>query len=182
MNELRDIRQARGFSRAQLAELVSYADRRIDSSLIARFESGLCLPTPRVAQALCEAIGADMEELYGVPEQLYIPAMLASDAPAEPESFEVMDLIQTLSEAGGPVKRGELAALLDVNDRDLRHLIAQARALGYIIVNHGDGRGYYMASSTEDIEQHFRLERKRALTILKGLGAARRVLREEGRI
>lgn len=179
---MREFRQARGLSRAQLAEIVKRADTRIDSTMIARFESEVCMPTPRVAKAIADALGAQMEEVFGVPEQLYIPATLIAEAPVEPMSFNEEHLIEILSHARCPLTRRELSLKLDISDRSVRELINHARARGYIIVNDGDGRGYRMAASTEDIERHFNTERKRAMSILSGLSASRTILRQEGRI
>lgn len=50
--KMKELRQANSLSRAQLAERVRQSDTRIDSSMIARFESEVCLPTPRVAKAI----------------------------------------------------------------------------------------------------------------------------------
>ena len=180
--KMKELRQARGLSRAQLADMVHRADNRIDSTMIARFEAEVCMPTPRVAKAIAEALGAEMEEVFGVPEQLYIPATLACNAPVEPLTMDEEALIEILSNARCPLSRRELSLKLDMDDRQVRELIHHARARGYIIVNDGDGRGYYMAASTERIERHFNTERKRAMSILNGLSASRAILRQEGRI
>lgn len=123
-----------------------------------------------------------MEEVFGIPEQLYIPAALCSDAPMEPLTMGEEELIDILANAGTPLTRRELADRLDMDDRQVRDLIRSLRTRGYIIVNDGDGRGYYMAASTERIERHFNTERKRAMSILSALSASRTILRQEGRI
>lgn len=182
MNNIKELRTAAGLSQPALARLCQSADRRIDVGMISRFECGACLPTPAVAKALAKALHCTVTDLYDFPEQLYVPGILASDAPVEPESMAVTSLVGYLSEANGPIRRGELADMMGGSDRYMRHIVEDARNCGYIIINDGRGDGYYLASSTDEIEQHFRTEEARALSILRRLRNCRRILRTEGRI
>ena len=182
MNNIKNLRVAAGLSQPELARLCQKADRRIDVGMISRFECGACLPTPGVAKALATALRCTVTDLYDFPEQMYVPGILAADAPVEPESMAVTSLVAYLTEAGGPIKRSELADLMGGSDRYMRQAVEDARNCGYIIINNGKGDGYYIASTVDEIEQHFRTEENRALSILHRLKNCRRILKAEGRI
>ena len=79
------------------------------------------------------------------------------------------------------IKRHDLARLLDVPDREMRKMIEQARQEGWQILNKGDGAGYYLATSLEELERHYRVERSRAIKTLYNLKPIRAVLKANGR-
>jgi transcriptional regulator with XRE-family HTH domain len=180
MNNLRLWRESRGLKQTELAAMVKPTDARIDSSMISRFENEMCLPTPSVSKALASALSVPESLLFGGAEQMYISGIIDGEARIEPESFEVTDLIACFRDAGkdAAISRRRLAELLDVPDRTLRKIIEEARNDGYLIINDGDGRGYFLAATSAEIERHFRQENARAMSILKRLKAARTRLKE----
>lgn len=180
MNNLRLWRESRGLKQTELSALVKPIDPRIDSSMISRFENGMCLPTPSVAKALASALNVPESLLFGGTEQMYISGVIDGEARTEPESMDVTDLIAHFREAGkdAAISRRRLAELLDVPDRSLRKIIEEARNDGYMIINDGDGRGYFLAATSSEIERHFRQENARAMSILRRLKAARTRLKE----
>ena len=73
-----------------------------------------------------------------------------------------------------PMKR--LADLLGVDPRSLRAAIARAREAGCIIA--GDSAGYYVPADKAELRRYYFAARKRSLSGLKSLKAARRKLAE----
>ena len=182
MNNLKKLRIAAGMKQWELAKLCQQTDSRIEVGMISRFENGVCLPTLAVAKAIADALRVDVGELYGIPEQFMLEGFLSADVPIEPESMDVTNLISYLSECDRPIKRGALAVMMDCSDRELRRTIEEARNCGYFVVNGGNGSGYFLARNTADIVQHFRIEQRRAMSILQRLKRAREVLKQEGLI
>lgn len=178
MNNLKELRIAAGMKQSELAKICQQTDSRIEVGMISRFENGVCLPTPAVAKALASSLRCDISELYDVPEQMYLPGILASDAPVEPEIMDVTSLIAYLTEADKPIKRGELSVLMDRPDRMVRRIIEEARNDGYLIANNGDG--YFLATSLDDIRRHYNTENARAVSIFKRLRRCREILKQEG--
>lgn len=184
MNNLRLWRENRGLKQTELASLVRPIDSRIDSSMISRFENGLCLPTPAVSKALASALGVPVSLLFGGEEQMCISGVVDAQARIEPESMDVTDLVSCFREEGksAAIPRKSLARRMDVSDRQLRRIIEDARRCGYLIINDSDGAGYFLASSPANVERHFRQETARAVSILSRLCAARQKLKEENRL
>ena len=182
MNNLRELRIDAGMKQQELARICQQTDSRIEVGMISRFENGVCLPTPAVAKAIADAFRVDVGELYGIPEQFILEGFLSADVPIEPESMDVTNLISYLSECDRPIKRGALAVLMDCSDRELRRTIEDARRCGYLVVNGGDGSGYFLARNTSDIVKHFHTEERRAMSILQRLKKARELLKQEGLI
>lgn len=180
MNNLKELRIAAGMKQQELARICQQTDSRIDVGMISRFENGVCLPTPAMAHALADALGVDIAELYDIPEQFMLEGFMSAEVPIEPESMDVTNLIAYLTEAKEPVRRGELATMMDFTDRKMRRVIEDARRCGYLVVNGGNGTGYFLARNTADIVQHFRIEQRRAMSILQRLKRAREVLKQEG--
>ena len=79
------------------------------------------------------------------------------------------------------IPRHELARVLGLTDRACRKAIEEARDRGELICNDGDGQGYYMASDLTQIARQYRVDRARALSILKRLKTMRRMLRDNGK-
>lgn len=72
------------------------------------------------------------------------------------------------------ITRAELAARLDMTDRDIREAIEDARAFGIWIINDGDGRGYYKSTDIADIRRQYWREKAR----LKSIYASSKPLRD----
>lgn len=58
MNRIRDLREARGLTQAELGELVGVKQPAID-----KYESGLIMPTIGRAFRLAEALGCSIQDL-----------------------------------------------------------------------------------------------------------------------
>lgn len=181
MNNIKKLRLERGMSQKDVTTYLRCYDKRMDSSMLSRFENGLCLPTPLIMRCLCNLFGCLPADLYGVTEQEYIEELM-KDRPAEPESYEVTELIATLGYGRRKaIKRHALAALLDVSDRELRRRIEEARNCGYVIISLPNGGGYYLSNNTDEIHDFYLREKARAYSILRRLGPMRKILKAQGR-
>lgn len=182
MNNIAYFRRAYGLTQADVtAELKKY-DSRIDNSMVSRFEHELCFPTPLVMRCLCNLFNCVPEELYGVNEQEYIVEIIQTGAMAEPESFEVTELISCLGYGRRKaLSRFELSYRLDKSDRQIRKLIEEARNCGYVIVSLGKRGGYYLTDNVDEIHAYYLQESARATSILRRLRRPRQILREAGR-
>ena len=69
-----------------------------------------------------------------------------------------------------------LAERFGVDPRSLRAAIARAREAGEIIA--GDSAGYYRPASKEELRRYYHTAKRRALSGLRALKAARRLLQE----
>jgi DNA-binding transcriptional regulator LsrR (DeoR family) len=76
------------------------------------------------------------------------------------------------------VTRTELSARTGFPDRTVRRMIAEARDEGVLILNTGDG--YYISNDLREIERQYRMDRSRALSILKRLKTMRHILKDAG--
>ena len=76
------------------------------------------------------------------------------------------------------VTRGELGALTNLPDRAVRKLIQEARDQGEIIINAQDGAGYYRSNDVGELKRQYRLNRSRALSVLRQQKYLRRKIRE----
>ena len=74
------------------------------------------------------------------------------------------------------VKMSALAAALHTSERDVRRLIHEARCNGAVII--GDSNGYYLPDSREELLPYYFAARKRSISGLKALKAAKRKLEE----
>lgn len=176
MNNLKAAREEMGLKQAELAALVQSVDSRIDVGMISRFENGVCLPTPIVARALARHLQASVVDLFSEEGQIYISTITAPETPVEPLPFEIEDLINALDTK--PKTRRQLCEELDVNDRNLRKLIRQARDYGYVIMN--NGKGYYLSTEIDDMVVFYKREHGRAMSILQGLSGLRQHLKNLG--
>lgn len=176
MNNLKEIREIAGLSQKELAALVQEVEPRIDVGMISRFENGVCLPTPIVARTLARCLSTSVRNLFGEEGQTYIYEVSAEETPVEPLPFVVEELVGELTE--WPRSRRDLCEALDVTDRQLRRLIAEARSYGYVIVNNGSG--YYKTTDENEMAGFYRTEYSRAMSILKGLSPLKKYLKTIG--
>lgn len=79
------------------------------------------------------------------------------------------------------VSREVLATRLGLPDRTVRKLIEEARDRGELICNDGDGEGYYRSYDIGQIERQYRVDRARAMAVLKRLKTMRRMLNDAGK-
>lgn len=182
MNNIAYFRAKEGLTQADVTRELQKYDKRIDSSMISRFENELCYPTPLIMRCLCNLFDCLPEELYCCSEQEYIEEILKNNAPAVPESFEVTELVSCLRYGRrNAVSRQELVFLLDKPDREVRRLISEARNNGYAIVSLGQKGGYYLTNDIDEIHAYYLQEQARAASILRRLRTTRKTLREAGR-
>ncbi len=80
-------------------------------------------------------------------------------------SFDITNFIGTGRE--NAVTRGELVAILNLPDRQIRRLIQEARDRGEIIINAQDGAGYYMSNDVGELKRQYQSNRRRALSVLR---------------
>lgn len=84
-----------------------------------------------------------------------------SKTPAEMEAL-ADTLVHVLSYGHDFAKtRSELCYWTGLNDRAVRKLIEIARNRGVLICNDGDGAGYYLADTDDEIERQYRREKSR---------------------
>lgn len=76
------------------------------------------------------------------------------------------------------VTRGELVAILNLPDRQIRKLIQEARERGEIIINAQDGAGYYVSDDVGEMKRQLASNRSRAMSVLRQQKHLRRKIRE----
>lgn len=64
------------------------------------------------------------------------------------------------------ITRKSLAIALGIPDRRMREAIEKARADGLMIVNLGDGNGYYQTNDLDEIAQQYHKDTARAMSVL----------------
>ena len=64
------------------------------------------------------------------------------------------------------VSRKELEMRMGLPDRTIRNMIEAARREGAVIVNKGDGEGYYLSDDINDIRHQYKMNNSRAMSIL----------------
>lgn len=98
------------------------------------------------------------------------------------ESPEIALLLSYIGrERQNAVTRRTLSHQMLLPDRQVRELIEQARRCGYFIISDTHGAGYFISDKLEDVEREYRIEKKRALSILSRLKHMRAYLSKRGR-
>lgn len=92
--------------------------------------------------------------------------------------MKIEDFLMTGKE--NAVSRDWLAVRLNLPDRTIRRLIQEARDRGVLIMNAGDGSGYYISDDIGEIHRQYRTDRSRALSVLKRLKTMRQRLKDAG--
>ena len=77
------------------------------------------------------------------------------------------------------VTRDQLCAYTGLSDRAVRKLIEIERNNGAIIINDGDGDGYYQSDKLEDMLVQYRTNNSRAKSILRQQRHLRRKIMEK---
>ena len=65
------------------------------------------------------------------------------------------------------ISRQELVYQLNLPDRTVRRMIAEARDRGELILNDQSGAGYYTSDDIGELERQYNTNRSRALAILR---------------
>lgn len=73
-----------------------------------------------------------------------------------------------------------LAFTLGLPDRRMREAIEKARADGLMIINLGDGSGYYQTDNLDEIAQQYRKDTARAMSVLSRRKHMRKRLKAAG--
>jgi DNA-binding transcriptional regulator YhcF (GntR family) len=68
--------------------------------------------------------------------------------------------------------------LSGISDRAVRREIEALRDEGVIIINHQDGKGYYISNDAEEMVQQYRQNRARAMAILRQQKHLRKKIKE----
>jgi len=79
--------------------------------------------------------------------------------------MSILDYIPTGKD--NAVTRAQLCAQTGLGDRAVRKLIEIARVEGAVIVNHQDGKGYYISDDPKDIRRQIATNNSRAMSILR---------------
>lgn len=170
MNRLKERRLELGLTQEAVSGILKMADRRMDVSMVSRFENGVCLPTEEIMTALEAALRASRAYLFGEEEKAELPMRTA-------ETERIAYLIP--KGRRNAISREDLAAALHTTDRKMRKAVAEAKTQGVMICNDGDG--YYQSDELIDLWRQYRRETARAMSILKALKPMREVLKAAGR-
>lgn len=76
------------------------------------------------------------------------------------------------------ITRKELVRLTNLPDRAVREQIEVARRNGELIVNAGDGAGYYISENIDELTRQYRMNESRAMSILVQQKFLRRRIKE----
>ena len=90
--------------------------------------------------------------------------------------MNITDFIGTGRE--NAVTREQLSVLLNLPDRTIRRMIAEARNEGELIINSQDGTGYYISDDLGELNRQYKTNRSRALSILRQQSHLRRKIEE----
>ncbi len=90
--------------------------------------------------------------------------------------MDIMTYIGVGKEAA--ITRRELVRLTHLPDRMVREQIEAARRNGELIVNAGDGAGYYISDDLNELTRQYRMNESRAMSILVQQKFLRRRIKE----
>jgi transcriptional regulator with XRE-family HTH domain len=175
MNGIKERRIELGYTQPEISAYLRKVDARMDVGMVSRFENGVCLPTEKVADALCTILQATKAQLWGEEKTQEMQRKSA-------EQKAIVELISRTVPFGreNAIKRADLSRVLQVDDRKARHYIGIARLNGVIIINEQGGDGYFQSDDVKDIMRQYKQETNRAMTILSRRKAIRNRLKEAG--
>lgn len=179
MNRLQERRMELGLSQPEVSERLKKIDPRMDVSMVSRFERGACLPTLSVLKELESILQAHRTELFGADDMLAMSEYAGEEKrPASP----VTDTLAKLIPFGrrNAISRGALAGKLGMTDRQMRKAVEEARKDGLIILCECNGRGYWQSNDLVEMQQQYRQDTNRALSILDRRKPLRDALLEAG--
>ncbi|HBS60922.1 MAG TPA: hypothetical protein DEA44_16870 [Firmicutes bacterium] len=162
--DLKTCRKEAGLTVKQV--LQDYPDKRLDKHLYSKIESGI-VPAPdklkKHVLTLCMRSGSQIptEEDRRGDRSVATPEML-------------LQYIPTDSKNG--ITRQELVEITGVSDRIVRQRIEVLRR-DYPIINHQNGRGYFVSHDPAELRSYYKQERNRALSILYRLKPIRKILK-----
>ena len=162
MNNLRELRIAKGLTQHELAMRLRKADPTVNQARISWLEKGDVYAGEKLMQALSEALECPEEALYTGVETAFVPATEI----AHSQTTEVLARILTFG-AENAIPRAALIMKTGWPDRELRRNIEKARVEGLVIANDQNGKGYYRPNKREEFARLHRQNKSRALAILK---------------
>jgi hypothetical protein len=163
--------------------------------MVSRFETGACLPTPAVLEALESILDTSRYQLYSFDDLRLIDPYIAAAmegaegervaAPLEPEPLSPREqaVLRALPYGhDNAISRERLSRTVHLPDRGCREIIERLRRKGFLILSRGaNAGGYYQSNNIAEIEAAYWPERHRALSVLARLKAMRRILTEAGK-
>lgn len=169
-NNIRELQIGMAMKQEEMVRRVNLPG--FDVPLLSKIENDRCRPTPEQESAIYRVLQAQPVELYGEWKEADIKIPKATKTQIERKKedapFDVLDLVSCLgSGKRNAVRIGVLTAKLDLNNRDLRRLIAKAYSYGYYIANDQDGAGYYLIDTVEEASRYYRQERARTMALLE---------------
>lgn len=175
--DIRQKRQELGLTLKDVADACRDIDSRIDVPMISRFETGVCLPTEEVKKRIyCTLQITETEECI---ENECLSVLREKPLKSPPAWIAVFAAHIPFGKSRA-VSRKMLCEKTGQSDRQMRRMIEQARRWGYVIVNDGDGAGYYQSDSIADIMAQYQRETSRAMSILTTRKLLRQRLKEAG--
>lgn len=180
MNRVKEYRLALGLTQSQLSRELKRADPRMDVGMVSRIENGACLPTERVLIELERALQARRTDLYSADDIYTVESLEGIVEPQESSSLTELLVSYIPIGRDNAIRRDDLAWKMGLPDRSVRNAIEQARGAGMLIINDGDGRGYYRSDEVEDLVRQYRQDTRRALSILYRRKTIRRKLKDAG--
>lgn len=183
MNRLKERRTELSLSQPDVVRLLRVRCPIMDVSLYSKIENGHCLPNKDTLEALEAALQAPVSVLFE-PDEL---AAIGESEGARAAQTLTPPPYYAMLEAAIPhgrrnaITREALAAKLGMSDRQMRKAIEDARYAGLVILNAGDGIGYFQSDNIAEIEQQYKTDRSRAISVLYRCKVMRRILKEAGR-
>ena len=78
------------------------------------------------------------------------------------------------------ISKRELMDVTGLGDRELRKAIEELRNTGMLIINLGDGNGYYISNDVMELRRQYQYDTSRAMAILKRRKYIRNYLKQRG--
>lgn len=170
MNRFKERRMELGLSQAELAKQFG-----VDVGMVSRFENGRCLPNAETLKRMETVLQARDDELLP-PDEL---AFIYREAPVDEDVEFLMQRLKYGKE--NAMTRPELCRAMQLPDRAVRKVIADARRAGNLIINTGDGSGYYLSDDPDEWARQYHQDTARALSILARRKTMRARLKAAGR-
>lgn len=127
---IKEYREQKGLTQRQLAKELAPIFKGVDTSLISKFEHGVCVPPVELQAYIDKAGKPTMPELTDTQERIY----------------------QILKASEEPVTRVSLCFFIQQSDRENRADIADMRKKGIRICSSSHAKGYWLAKGQEDYQ------------------------------
>lgn len=172
---LKKYREMASMSQSELASIVMKYDKRIDTPMISKFESGVCLPTIKVAEIISNALEIPIEDIWENEDT-------NTNEELKPRCRENLTAIEALIPHGhdNGIRATDLAKIMGCTERRARVLVEEAVKAGALIGNLQNGKGYFIADNDMDLIHIRNQERRRAMAVMKKVKTYNNALRERG--